>query len=124
MKLPDKEPTEGLKALKRYRHIPTAMDYDIIEKDLRTLQEHEEILKNYNLNLCDFREACLLLAMLKGENLNIHDIAKRLKVLEILKAFDFEIEDYTEDENGSIKVKYHRIILDNEEIDIAKEVLL
>ena len=50
-------------------------------------------------------------------------IEKELQVLETLKAFGFEIEDYTENEHGSIKVKYPRIIVDDEEIDIAKEVL-
>ena len=51
-------------------------------------------------------------------------IEKELKALEILKAFDFEIEDYTEELNGSVSVKFKRIILDNEEIDLLKEVLL
>lgn len=53
-----------------------------------------------------------------------HIIQKELKVLEIFKkAFGFEIEDYTEDEFGAIKVKYNRIILEDEYIDMAKEVL-
>ena len=51
-------------------------------------------------------------------------IIKRLKALEILRAFDFEIEDYNEDFNGSLKVNQTRIILDDEEIDLLKEVLL
>ena len=51
-------------------------------------------------------------------------VQKAVKALEILKAFGFEIEDYTENEHGSIKVKHNRIIVDDEEIDIAKEVLL
>ena len=51
-------------------------------------------------------------------------IEKELKALEILKAFDFEIEDYTNELNGSVCVKQRRIILDPEEIDLLKEVLL
>ena len=51
-------------------------------------------------------------------------IEKELKALEILKAFGFEIEDYTEELNGSVSVKFRRIILDDEEIDLLKEVSL
>ena len=54
----------------------------------------------------------------------LYTIEKELKALEILKAFDFEIEDYTEDLNGSVCVKQRRIILDDDEIDLLKEVLL
>ena len=54
----------------------------------------------------------------------LNSIEKELKALEILKAFDFDIEDYTEELNGSISVKFRRIILDKEEIDLLKEVLL
>jgi len=50
-------------------------------------------------------------------------IEKELEILKILKAFDFEIEDYTEDLNGSVCVKQRRIILDDEEIDLIKEWL-
>lgn len=53
-----------------------------------------------------------------------YELSKKEDVLETLKAFGFEIEDYTENDHGSIKVKYNRIIVDDEEIDIAKEVLL
>lgn len=55
---------------------------------------------------------------------DFRNIEKELKALEILRAFDFEIEDYTEELNGSVVVKFKRIILDNEEIDLLKEVLL
>lgn len=54
---------------------------------------------------------------------DFRNIEKELKALEILRAFDFEIEDYTEELNGSVVVKFKRIILDNEEIDLLKEVL-
>ena len=52
-------------------------------------------------------------------------IEKELKVLEIIKElFEFEIEDYDENNHGSIKVKEQRFILDDEEIDLLKEALL
>ena len=50
-------------------------------------------------------------------------LKKKEQVLEILKAFDFEVEDYTEELNGSVCVKQRRIILDPEEIDLIKEWL-
>lgn len=56
-------------------------------------------------------------------NDELYIIEKELKALEILRAFDFEIEDYTEELNGSVVAKFKRIILDNEEIDLLKEVL-
>ena len=54
----------------------------------------------------------------------LEDCEKLQKALEILKAFDFVIEDYTEELNGSVCVSQRRIILDSDEIDLLKEVLL
>ena len=51
-------------------------------------------------------------------------IKKELRALEIYKALGFEIEDYNEDYNGALSVKFKRIILDDKEIDLLKEVLL
>lgn len=58
---------------------------DNIEKELKEYKEYEQILSDYGLNLCNFREACLLLAMLKGSGRNIHDIGKQLKAFDIIK---------------------------------------
>lgn len=60
-------------------------DFDIIEKELKDYEQHEEILNDYGLTLANFREACLLLAMLKGEGRNIHSINKQLKALEAIE---------------------------------------
>lgn len=133
--------TKGLKELNKIKELNILYDIEmtkngeeymkendinlnIIEEELEEYQQHEEILNDYGLTLANFREACLLLAMLKGEGRTIHNIDKQLELLEILKAFEFEIEDYTEHKNGSIKVNCRRIILDNDEIDLAKKVLL
>ena len=52
------------------------------------------------------------------------ETTKKLKALEILKIFGFVIEDYTEELNGSVCVNQRRIILDDDEIDLLKEVIL
>ena len=105
------------------------LDFVEIEKELKALEEHNEILNDYGLTLVDFREACLLLAMLKGENLNIHDIAKQLKALEIIKnkpvntnwfTYYKDYEEYCEDTEYVNESKR----LAKEEYDLLKEVML
>lgn len=77
----------------------------------KSLDALKRVKTSFNSNCLWAQESC-----------NI--IEKELKALEILKAFDFDIEDYTEELNGSVIVKFKRIILDNDEIDLLKEVLL
>jgi len=94
---------EGLEALKEYRSQRQGVNVyaneylDIIEKELKRLEEIDNVMFLNN---------------------------KKLKAFEILKAFEFEIEDYTEELNGSVSVKFKRIILDGDEIDLLKEVEL
>lgn len=76
-----------------------------------------EALKYIQENYCDKCDGIC-------NNCSINALEKELKALEILKAFDFVIEDYTKEFNGSVRVSQRRIILDNEEIDLLKEVLL
>ena len=101
-------------------------DFKVIEKELKELEEHEEILNNYNLTLANFREACLLLAMLKDEGLNIHDIAKQLKALEIIKKKWVNVLYFrgssSLEEYNSHHATWHKLI--QEEYDLLKEVLL
>ena len=84
--------------------------WDIIEQGLKELEQ--------------LRKLKLLPYPKENDEEYRQGIIKKLMALEILKAFDFEIEDYTEYEHGCIKVKCNRIIIDDEEIDLLKEVLL
>lgn len=83
--------SKGLKALKQYRNQQVGVNVyadellDIVEKELKEHEQHEEILNDYGLTLANFREACLLLAMLKGEGRTIYNIDKQLKALEIIR---------------------------------------
>ena len=55
-----------------------------LEKELKALEEHNEILNYYGLTLADFREACLLLVQWRGANTCFCDIEKQKKALEII----------------------------------------
>ena len=99
-------------------------DFNVIEKELKELEEHEEILNDYNLTLADFREACLLLAQWRSAGLNWADYEKQKKALEIIRdkqvAVDellrcADCEDYN-DFAGSNS-------LTQEEYELLKEVL-
>lgn len=105
---------KALETLKEYfnNKIPLSRN-----QGFKLLNEIEKELKDYEEEL-QARDI-----IIKSLKIMLDENEKKLKVLEILKAFDFEIEDYTENEHGSIKVKCNRIIVDDEEIDIAKEVL-
>lgn len=80
---------KGLEALKDFSKLAFiyggSEQFKIIEDELKTLQEHEEILNSYGLNLCDFREACLLLAQWKSANLCWADYEKQKRALETIE---------------------------------------
>lgn len=119
---------EGLKALREIfdmgyletqkgwqEDIVAIDDVLIIEKELKELEEHEEILNDYNLTLADFREACLLLAQWKSAGLNWADYEKQKKALEIIKKHIW----YYKEQNRFIFVN-----MDEDGIkDLLKEVL-
>lgn len=89
-----------------------------MSKELKALKEIKKLYKSY-IEKIGLNEKDIL-----GFDLGFAHIEKVLKAFEILKEFGFEIEDYTENEYGAIKVRCNRIILDDEEIDIAKGALL
>lgn len=135
---------KGLEALERVKKFSVLLDSEkdivkdlveiipntlnAIEKELKVLEEHEEILSDYNLTLANFREACLFYAWLKSEKLNFDNGAKKLKALEIIKEKNVnaygikhskDVYDYnlTYASNGKEQ-------LTQEEYDLLKEVLL
>ena len=99
-----------------------------IENALKDYEVHEQILNDYGLNLCNFREACLLLAMLKGSGRNIHDIDKKLEALEIIKKkivlIDVFIESESANDYNEFVSKSKERHLTQEEYELLKEVLL
>ena len=101
-------------------------DKEVIEKELKDYELCEEVLNSYGLNLTNFREACLLLAMLKGEGRNIHDINKQLKALEIISEKRVQVGGLLygsclEGYNKGREIAYQ---LSQEEYNLLKEVLL
>ena len=124
--------SKGLEELKKLR-VGTIeqmfhKSFEIIEQALKTLQEHEEILKSYGLNLCDFREACILLAQWRNSDLSYSKIHKEHKALEIIKNnIKFEeikavpFNNYTE---YYVVVNGKEIVFNQKEYDLLKEVLL
>lgn len=59
------------------------------------------------------------------EGMPIKIIEKSLEALDIIKkVLNFKIRDYSEFSYGSIFISEQRIILDDEEIDLLKEILL
>lgn len=99
----------------------------IIEKALKRLEEHEKILKDYDFNLANFREACFTLAQFRGEGFT--GIEKKIKALEIIKDKNVDIsyfkyhrvslDDYNENIANGIGIKY----LTQEDFNLLKEVL-
>ena len=87
----------------------------------KALEELEKIKKLdilYDIELTEKGEEYM-----KSNDIDLSIIEKSLKALNILKVFNFEIEDYTEEEYGSVNTNQRRIILDDDEIDLLKEVL-
>ena len=130
--------SKGLEALERIsNHIEVSFDYssdddlNIIEKELKEHEQHEEILNYYGLTLANFREACLLLALLKGEGRNIRDIDKQLKTFETIKHFIKSLaltfvfsNDKTIVIVGGDDFEYWYKCETQEEYDLLKEVML
>lgn len=106
--------SEGLERLKRIKgHFnPNEIKQkELFEEDFNTIEK-------------ELKEKEEILDALSKMSYQCGNLLRYKRALEILKAFDFIIEDYTEELNGSVCVSQRRIILDNEEIDSLKEVML
>ena len=105
----------GLEALKRIRQETCPATYmsdfdkneccDIIEKDLKELEERREMMRRFN-------EACVPMIL-------DNETEKKLKALEIIKEKVLEIDDFMK----KIETKDY-ILLTDEEYELLKEVIM
>lgn len=105
--------SKGLDALKRYRDIPTTMDYDIIEQELKELDERREMMKRFN-------EACV-------PTILDNETEKKLKALEIIKEKRVDVAELVVSCDLKAYNYLFRLVekwqLTQEEYDLLKEVL-
>lgn len=117
--------TKGLEALERlvdgnlnevnyYRQFANATieimkDKDTIEKELKELKERREMMRRFN-------EACVPMIL-------DNETEKKLKALEVIKRFRKDKYSKIEIDGNDIIMDVY-LTLDDEEIDLLKEVLL
>ncbi len=94
---------EGLKALKRYSMIPTTVDYDIIEKELKAL----EIIKVLFQGRCKLYERTEYIETCNEEGCHAKKIATTSYILEF---YNYDL--------------HYEFRLHKEEYNLLKEVLL
>ena len=119
--------SEGLEALKRikpYADSSIRADCELIEKELKEYQLHEEILNEYGLTPANFREACLLYAQWKSAGLCWADYEKQKKALEIIKNIGILKPYETSGGQCWLETMCDAIKITKDNYDLLKEVLL
>ena len=119
--------SKGLDALKRYRDIPTTMDYDIIEQELEAYQEIQTYMQQYEISEIEELRRTLHNDWVIRQKFKT-DTANVAKALEIIKEKRVDVAELVVSCDLKAYNYLFRLVekwqLTQEEYDLLKEVLV